>query len=237
MSRNSVLEDYKRVLGKLLESRGTLEPSSILLDFEKATFQAAVNVFPGATLAGCLFHLGQSLWRRIQNEGLANNYRDNEHVRMFTKMLLALSFVPPEDVPDSFDVLNDNRPDELAPIYDYWKDNYIGRLRRNCRAAPTFPVALWNMRSRVADGLPRTNNSVEGWHHAFQASVSCHHPNTYKLVEHIKAEQDHTEQLIARFNAGNQTAVSSRNKYIQVTRRLAALLPTFLRGVAHNIEL
>ena len=63
------------------------------------------------------------------------------------------------------------------------------------------------------------------------------HPNIYKLIEHIKAEQDHTEQLIARFNAGNQTAVSSRNKYIQVTRRLAALLPTFLRGVAHNIEL
>jgi len=57
------------------------------------------------------------------------------------------------------------------------------------------------------------------------------------VIEHIKAEQDHTEQLIARFNAGNQTAVSSRNKYIQVTRRLAALLPTFLRGVAHNIEL
>jgi len=188
-----------------------LAPSSILLDFEKATLQAAVNVFPGASLAGCLFHLGQCLWCRIQNEGLANNYRDNEHVRMFTKMLLALSFVPPEDVPGSFDVLNDNRPDELAPIYDYWEDNYIGWLRRNRRAAPTFPVALWNMRLRVADGLPRTNNSVEGWHHAFQTSVSCHHPNIYKLIEHSKAEQDHTEQLVARFNAGNQTAVSSKN--------------------------
>ena len=96
------------------------------MDFYKATLQAAVNVFPGATLAGCL---GQSLWRRIQNEGLANN----------------------------------------------------------CR------------------------------------------------------EQDHTEQLIDRFNAGNQTAVSGKNKYIQVTRRLTALLPTygtrplleFLSGVAY----
>ena len=125
--------DYERVFGKLLESRSTLALSSNLLDFEKATLQAAVNVFPGATLAGCLFHLGQSLWRRIQNEGLANNYR----------------------------------------------------------------------------------------------------------------EQDHTEQLIAGFNAANQTAVSSKNKYIQVTRRLTVLLPTygtrplleFLSGVAHNIEL
>jgi len=101
------------------------------------------------------------------------------------------------------------------------------------------------MRLHVADGLPRTNNSVEGWHHAFQSSVSCHHPNIYKLIEHIQAEQDHTEQLIARFNAGNQTAVSSKNKYVQVTRRLTVLLLMngtrplleFLRGVAHNIEI
>ena len=86
---------------------------------------------------------------------------------------------------------------------------------------------------------------VEGWHHAFQSSVSCHHPNIYKLIEHIQAEQDHTEQLIARFNAGNQTAVSSKNKYVQVTRRLTVLLLMngtrplleFLRGVAHNIEI
>ena len=62
------------------------------------------------------------------------------------------------------------------------------------------------------------------------------HPNIYKLIEHIKAEQDHTEQLIARFNAGNQTAVSSRNKYIQVTiegllrccLRFSEVLPTTL---------
>jgi len=72
-------------------------------------------------------------------------------------MLLALSFVPQDDVAKCFDELND---DELAPVYDYWDDNYIGRLRRRRRAAPTFPTALWNMRSRVTDALPRTNNSV-----------------------------------------------------------------------------
>jgi len=77
--------DYERVFGKLLESRSTLALSSILLDFEKGTLQAAVNVFPGATIAGCLFHLGQSLWSRIQNEGLANNYHEQDH----TEQLIA----------------------------------------------------------------------------------------------------------------------------------------------------
>ena len=88
-----------------------LAPPSILLDFEKAALKAAVDVFPDVTPAVCLFHLGQSLWHRIQNEGL--------HIRMFTKMLLSLSFVPPEEVADSFDELNDNHSDELGPIYDY----------------------------------------------------------------------------------------------------------------------
>ena len=33
---------------------------------------------------------------------------------------------------------------------------------RQSRFAPTFSIDLWNMQSRVADGLPRTNNLVEG---------------------------------------------------------------------------
>ena len=51
--------DYERVFRKLLEIRNTLSPSSILLDFEKATLQASAAVFPQTTLTGCLFHLGQ----------------------------------------------------------------------------------------------------------------------------------------------------------------------------------
>jgi len=122
--RSKTQADYERVFRKLLESRNTLSPSSILLDFEKATLQASAAVFAHVTVTGCLFHLGQSLWCRIQNEGLVNKYRDDENVRMFAKTLLALSFVPPDDVAECFDELNDNRPDELAPAYDNWEDNY-----------------------------------------------------------------------------------------------------------------
>nr|XP_033798636.1 uncharacterized protein LOC117359609 [Geotrypetes seraphini] len=238
-------EDYERVLRKLLETRNTLAPLTILMDFERASLQAARTVFPNATVSGCLFHLGQSLWRRIQHEGLTASYRDEERVRMFTKMLLALSFVPVDDVAECFQTLEESRPDELTLVYDYWEDNYIGRLRPNGRRVPPFPIPLWNMRSRVEDGLPRTNNSVEGWHHAFQSSVACHHPTIFKLLEHIQREQDHTEQLLARFQAGNRAPPSSKSTYVRVTQRLTTLLPTYgqtplfqyLRGIAHNLEL
>jgi hypothetical protein len=117
-------------------------------------------------------------------------------------MLIALSFVPPEDVGSAFDELNDSRPDNLQNVYDYWEDNYVGLLRRNRRANPLFPITMWNMRGSVANGLPRTNNSVEGWYNAFHSSVACHHPTIYTLVHHFRREQDLTEQTISRIQSG-----------------------------------
>uniref|UniRef100_A0A915IPI5 Uncharacterized protein n=1 Tax=Romanomermis culicivorax TaxID=13658 RepID=A0A915IPI5_ROMCU len=50
----------------------------------------------------------------------------------------------------------------------YFEDSYIGRVRRNIRQNPRFLIALWNCHQLVIDNLPRTNNNIEGWHHAFQ---------------------------------------------------------------------
>ncbi|BFZ03225.1 hypothetical protein BsWGS_06264 [Bradybaena similaris] len=237
--------DYERVFRKLLELRPSLTPTSVLIDFEMATKNALSSVFPNVTILGCLFHLGQSLWRRIQNEGLSGAYRDDENVKMYSKMLIALSFVPLEDVGAAFDELNKSRPDNLENVYNYWEDNYIGRLRRHCRASPLFPIAMWNMRTRVANGLPRTNNSIEGWHNAFQSSVACHHPTIYTLVDHFRREQDLTEQTMIRVQSGICSQASSKSKYVQVSRRLAAILPTYggrdlkayLHAVSRNIEI
>ena len=130
LMRTKTQADCARVFRKVIELRPSLTPVSILIDFEQGTMNALATVFPHATVLGCLFHLSQSLWRRIQNEGLSNLYRDDENIKLYSKMLIALSFVPPEDVGSAFDELNDSRPDNLQNVYDYWEDNYVGRLRR-----------------------------------------------------------------------------------------------------------
>ncbi|KII61887.1 hypothetical protein RF11_14163 [Thelohanellus kitauei] len=237
--------DYERVFERVVELRPSLSPMSIMVDFEKGCMNALLNAFPNSTVHGCLFHLGQSLWRRIQREGLTNSYRDDENVKLYSKMLIALSFIPPEDVGTAFDELSESRPANLHNLYNYWEDTYIGRMRRNRRDDPLFPISMWNMRGRVADGLPRTNNSVEGWHNAFQSSVGCHHPTIYKLIENFRFEQDLAEQTISRISSGINTQPASKSKYIQLSRRLAAILPTYegrdlieyLRAVSHNINI
>lgn len=123
-----------------------------------------------------------SAWR------LVNSYCNIYNVCLYTKMLLVLSFVPLEDVAECFNMLNESRPHKLVALYDCWKDNYIGRMRRNRRAHPLFDIVLCNMHWCVAGGLSKTNNSLESWHYAFQATVDCHHPNICMPTEHFCLE-------------------------------------------------
>ena len=102
---------------------------SIMNDFAKACQNAIEASFPDAELVGCLFHLRQCLWKKVQDLQLPEKYLDDENFRMNVKMLLALSFVHVDDVINAFDQLIDECPDELQPLVNYWEDNYIARRR------------------------------------------------------------------------------------------------------------
>lgn len=47
------------------------------------------------------------------------------------KMLLVLCFVPPESAVFYFDAFVEDYPGEIDYFINYWKDTYIGRMRRN----------------------------------------------------------------------------------------------------------
>ena len=109
----------------------------------------------------------------------------------------------------------------MAPLENYWEDTYIGRQRRNRRANPRFSLQLWNVRDRVIENLPRTNNSVEAWHRSFQQTIDGEHPSVYKLVEQFRREQDHYELKIEKFRAGIRHPEASKSKYVRLNRRRA----------------
>jgi len=68
---------------------------------------------------------------------------------------------------------------ELIPLYDYWESTYVGTQRRGRRALPLYEIESWNQTGREMGGLPRTNNSVKGWHHGFQSMIGSDHPQIY----------------------------------------------------------
>ena len=73
-------------------------------------------------IIGCLFHFSQALWRQVQSNGLSTKYKEDEYFRLNVKKLIALAFVPVEDVVTVFDLvaqqLDDNTDDliDLLPI-------------------------------------------------------------------------------------------------------------------------
>ena len=198
-------------------------------DFEKASQNAIERVFSNTQIIGCLFHLGQSLYRKVNQLNHSDEYKNDINFRIHIKMLLALSFVPPLDVATVFDELCLDCPPAMGDVIDYWEDTYIGRMRVNVRVNPRFPIPIWNVHARVADDILHTNNSVEGWHRAFQQCVDCHHPSTHKIIEHFSKEQDHVETQLQRFRDGIQHPVASKTKYIQLNRRLEAILPIYTK--------
>ena len=55
------------------------------------------------------------------------------------EMLDALAFVPSDLVLHYIEVLSDDNPAELEPLYDYFENNYLGRpARHGQRRAPKY---------------------------------------------------------------------------------------------------
>lgn len=122
---------YKRVFSKMQELRVDLNAVSIMCDFEKAIHNAILCVFFCARIIGHFFHLGQCVWRKVQDLGLAQLYTQNEDVRVKAEMLLALSFMPVDDVISTFEELVDCIPEELIPLADLLG----GHLHREAKKA------------------------------------------------------------------------------------------------------
>ncbi|XP_043469652.1 uncharacterized protein LOC122503242 [Leptopilina heterotoma] len=112
-------------------------PQIIMSDFEIAIVNAAEDIF-GKIVRCCFFHLCQSIFRRVQNEGLQQKYNDenDRSIKQAMQMMCALAFVPPNRVPEFFDNLIDDVPEDFVHVADYFEVTYVrGRAARGRRKA------------------------------------------------------------------------------------------------------
>jgi hypothetical protein len=56
------------------------------------------NVWSNVKIYLCFFHFKQSMWRKIQELGLAEAYKSNEEIRKTLKLPQILAFVPISDL-------------------------------------------------------------------------------------------------------------------------------------------
>ena len=99
----------------------------ILADFENAAQNAFRLAYPNANIKGCLFHLSQSVLRKVGELGLKVQCENNPDVIMAVKSLTALSFVPENEVLEKFQDLVDSFPDleRVEELIAYFKVTYV----------------------------------------------------------------------------------------------------------------
>jgi hypothetical protein len=125
--REATYERMLRHLNGLINGAG---PTSVMVDFERAAINAISRVYPAAEKKGCLFHLSQSVSRKIQETGNMQVYLQNPVFRENMRMMPALAFVPVQDVQQSFDLLAQHCGPVEQPMLDYFETTYVGEMRR-----------------------------------------------------------------------------------------------------------
>ncbi|CAF2061216.1 unnamed protein product [Rotaria magnacalcarata] len=238
-------DDYNQFFQKIFEL-DNFQPKSIRTDFESGTIKSVKGMLPNILHKGSLFHFSQAICRQVQNKGLATKYRQDECFRLKLKKLIALAFVPLDEVTTAFDLIADQFNDDADDLLEYFEKTWIGEPKRRGtgRKKPLFDHKLWNIHDRVIAATPRSNNSVKGWHNAFAIRVSISHPTIVKLGEKIRREQSKFEVDMAKILQGHNIK-TKKTCYRKLDERITRLvnsfdrtqLDQFLKNMAANITL
>ena len=234
---------YIEFLEQVQRLTGAVTPATIMIDFERACINAVQQVYPQSSLVGCLFHLCQSVYRRVQAEGLQEQYMEDEEFRENIRMIPAIAFVPIGDIVTAFEELSQHCAGHEEVILDYFEENYIGAQRRGRRRNPLFSHELWNVNRRVEANLPRTNNMLEGWHRHFNRCFPAAHPTIWKFINVLKNDASVQQINAANYAAGGPPP-KRRRIYQAINDRLRRLHADygnrdtleFLRGVSYNLS-
>ncbi|KAK3909666.1 FLYWCH-type zinc finger-containing protein 1 [Frankliniella fusca] len=235
------------------------DPKTIISDFELGIINAAKAVYPDSVMRLCFFHLGQSMYRRVQEEGLQVVYNDptDRSIKTAVHQILSLAFVPPADVPAVYDELKRELPRVVKVLGDYFEKTYIRGVRRGhgrgrarvVRGPPRYPVEEWNQHHAAAHKEARTNNLTEGWHNRFQGMMGKKHPSFYHMLREIQKEQRDTDVMVVELEMGRKIKVPQRLKYQLINARMQEIvleyadykeegrLMEFLRRCGYNIAL
>ncbi len=180
-----------------------------MCDFEKSILNACETIFQDASISCCFFHLGQSIYQKIQDSWLqkCNCDSDDDIIHIQNHMLLTLAFVPVEDLSRIFDLLESKVDEDLLPVFEYFEEYYVtGRAWRGRRRAvpPWYPLVVWNQHTAALEVDHKTNNISEGWHNQFMILVGKHYADLYSLMNEIQKEQADSEIMVTEISSGRR---------------------------------
>ncbi|KAJ4439967.1 hypothetical protein ANN_08098, partial [Periplaneta americana] len=172
-----------------------------------------------------------SLQRRISDMGRdsgSHQYRreENEQLRTQFHFLLALAFVPKEDILEAFDLLIENVNDLLSVILNYVGDNYIrGHRCGKGHQQSVFPPNIWNCYQCTLHNLSRTTNTWEAWHRRINTLRGKPRPSFFH-VQQLRNEVAVIDRDIERLQSGFSSTKKKR-KYVNTDARISRIVERY----------
>ncbi|GFR68810.1 hypothetical protein ElyMa_002030500 [Elysia marginata] len=169
---------FKSLYGQV--NGATFDNKTIYLDFEKQAHDAPSDVLGNITLRGCLFHLKQSWWRKINQLGLATAFKDQQsEIGSFLRLTFGLPFLDFMDVFKSFafDITLEAPVDERIDSYlDYLLKTYM-------HSSSLYPPTVW---ASSGFNIKRTTNGCEAFHKQLNSIFYSAHPTVFELVDRLQ---------------------------------------------------
>ena len=160
-----------------LYSRGSLKLRKIKLDFEVAIHRAFEVVFK---LSGCYFHFSQAGWRQVQKGGMVVSYMNDKVFRDFIRSVIALPFLPMNQMEAAIDELRELEMDKESDTYEeisQFQQKFLDYVESTWING-SFAPKLWNKWKKCSD---LTNNQNEGYNSQMNKILFSTHPNPWVL--------------------------------------------------------
>ena len=158
----------------------------------------------------------QALWRKVQELVLQTAYTTDHATSSYIRRLMALPFLPHETIEATFESL---RPEATTqPLKEFV--HYIGETWINSRV---WPPKCWSVFMLSV----RTNNDIEGWHHALnrRAAGRCGLP--FYLLVSLLHNEARLVSLQIRLVSERKLKRIQRAAYRQLQSRLFELWESF----------
>ncbi|KAK3105101.1 hypothetical protein FSP39_017266 [Pinctada imbricata] len=202
-----------------------LTPTTINLDFESDSRNAATQAFPNVQLKGCLFNFTQAIWRKTQSLGIQVDYRNQQDVQLLVRRMTALPLIPLPNLDDYWL----NAVADAPPRTDYTRLlDYVAETWMESRLRPE----TWN---HFSTNGPRTSNHLEGWHNKLKKRVGASHPHIFILINLFQKEQAANEVKMVQYTSGGTRRKKSK-KYRDVDEKLSNLKADLLAGRKTCVE-
>ena len=159
--------------------------------------------------------------------------------------------MPPTELDKGVQVLRDEAPSSDAEdVLDYFVGTYVSgtfrpvRQRRQgqdgpngivtvyTRQPPLFPPETWSVFQRTLDGVDRTNNSSEGWNHAYGEMVGHSGPTIWYSIKTIRLDESKVHTMIRQHRTGRVIEPTNppKQKYKKLNERLQRLCQQYTLG-------